>query len=254
MPQRIMRRGKETFSNILRKFTNPFEERKRCRFAETNSDKCPTIVEAKFEEYEEESPKRTVFDTWLSGSFSGTMSQPSFDPRRTMTPKRTRSRKPEMSLLETNRNRHSQSLALKLDDLTKPDDSLPSHPRSLDGVIQEVLLMHETDYDSLFKNFASVLQPSAEFSVVVVIPHKKDDLISRTVLKRGFGSKKIFDKLKKRATEHHLEVRDIEEKRGFLSKSVWMEIYQQMLVHEASWKSTLHSRRFLKMKTPFLHT
>mmetsp|Transcript_37089 Transcript_37089/g.42146 ORF Transcript_37089/g.42146 Transcript_37089/m.42146 type:complete len:135 (-) Transcript_37089:313-717(-) len=109
--------------------------------------------------------------------------------------------------------------------------------------------MGEGDYDLLFRNLAHALQPYAEFSVLVVIPHKRCNVISRDTLIHGYGPNKIHDKLYKYAHRHYLNVHGIENKNAVLSKGVWMEIYQRMLTQEARWKSILQSKHFPKFES-----
>mmetsp|Transcript_48948 Transcript_48948/g.56270 ORF Transcript_48948/g.56270 Transcript_48948/m.56270 type:complete len:269 (-) Transcript_48948:182-988(-) len=239
-----MKRSNTKLRKILLKFANPIQYDK-------NPAECPTITEERNEEPHEHDHSRTpsVFDTWLKGGFSSLMAKTLHNTAMipsTESPKRVRSRRPEMSLLETNHKGHSRSLLLKLDDKVTSQDLFSVGPASLDGVYQEIILMGEADYALLFKNLGRALQPSAEFSVLVVIPHKKRDVISRDILKKGFGSNKIHERLKKHASKHYVDIHNIEEKRALLSKTVWMEIYKQMLTQKALWKSVLQSQRFPK--------
>mmetsp|Transcript_57272 Transcript_57272/g.65292 ORF Transcript_57272/g.65292 Transcript_57272/m.65292 type:complete len:276 (-) Transcript_57272:185-1012(-) len=244
-----MRRSPTTLRQVLLRFAIPIADSEDTNPQLNNGEDCPTIAEERDEVPPELSPSRTpsVFNTWLKGGLSSLGAQVSHRTSTILsnnTPKQSTLGRSEMSLLETNHEGHSQSLLLKLDDKATSRELSSIDSASLEGIYQEIILMGEADYALLFKNLAHALQPSAEFSILVVIPHKKYDIISRGFIKKGFGTNKIHEKLKEHASKHYLAIHNIDEKRAFLSKSVWREIYQRMLTQRSLWKSLLQSQRF----------
>mmetsp|Transcript_58429 Transcript_58429/g.66648 ORF Transcript_58429/g.66648 Transcript_58429/m.66648 type:complete len:272 (+) Transcript_58429:57-872(+) len=240
-----MRRSNNRSNRPSQRCTSMLNQRQHADLCEIYMKNCPPL--AKENTMRESSPNRnrTAFDKWLKGRVVGLTTQ-NFLQQAILKVKNQKigSRSVETSVLGASHKSQPRTLVLKLNDKVTSKKMSSTSPTSLDGVYQETIIMGQPDYDFLFRNIAHALQPSAEFSVLVVIPHKRCNIISRDLLLHGYGSNEIHDGIKKYASRQCLDIHRIEDKNAILSKGVWMEIYQRMLPEETKWKSILQSKHF----------
>mmetsp|Transcript_23988 Transcript_23988/g.27173 ORF Transcript_23988/g.27173 Transcript_23988/m.27173 type:complete len:247 (+) Transcript_23988:11-751(+) len=143
----------------------------------------------------------------------------------TTTPKAN----PHLTLLQTS-DQEAKNLVVNKSLL----EQLPN--RSLNGIYFEGFLVNSFDRCRVGFQIERILNAGGCFAIKVVVPFKRPTTITRNNIMGGWGSSDTIEQLKLDLQQFGLKVEGIKQQSAVLFKTIWLEIYTEMIQNIPAFK------------------